>query len=582
MQSVPLATDSTIGGFKTGNVNQTYLYFDNDILKVSDSAIADYLSGEGYFDLPTWQDIQNTPTTLSGYGITDAKIANGTIILGSNSITPLTSFTETDPTVPSWAKAASKPTYTAAEVGALPDTTSIPSKTSDLTNDSGFITSSAIPTNVSAFNNDAGYLTQHQSLAGYTPKTTAIPYIEGPSTDANGVWTGTTTDFTAYANGLTILYVPGVAGASGGVTLNINGLGAIPCYYSNANNLTTQYSVGTPILLTYKDGHWRRADYTTSDTVNARGLQSYYERGRLYSASAPLYRYKICGYHDGKIVPIVITNQESTTQVNKVPTTISLDVQRGLVYYSGTATVNAANGTIGAQALHESYQMTTAVYTFNESVATYTDVYLQGTYDVATGMFTLDNTQTSGNYRSYYAFAPKASGDYYSDFTSGKYYWFVGAAYSTANYLQLKVENPVYYYNGTQLIPVLTRALSSYLPLSGGTVTGDLTVDQHISANSISLNEFFVGDLINEVADDLGSSGYPWGGVYANNFYGDIDWSYVQNKPTKLSDFTNDVGYVTDGYVDTEIVDYAQKKITISSSEPTSSQGQNGDLWLVI
>jgi hypothetical protein len=31
-------------------------------------------------------------------------------------------------------------THTAAEVGALPDTTNIPSKTSDLTNDSGFIT----------------------------------------------------------------------------------------------------------------------------------------------------------------------------------------------------------------------------------------------------------------------------------------------------------------------------------------------------------------------------------------------------------------------------------------------------------
>jgi phage-related tail fiber protein len=30
------------------------------------------------------------PTTLDGYGITDAKIENGTITLGSNSITPLT------------------------------------------------------------------------------------------------------------------------------------------------------------------------------------------------------------------------------------------------------------------------------------------------------------------------------------------------------------------------------------------------------------------------------------------------------------------------------------------------------------
>lgn len=88
----------------------------------------------------------------------------------------LQSYTETDPTVPSWAKASTKPTYTYSEVGAaasshthsnyvpttrtvngkalsanitldaddvgaLPDSTSIPTKTSDLTNDSGFITS---------------------------------------------------------------------------------------------------------------------------------------------------------------------------------------------------------------------------------------------------------------------------------------------------------------------------------------------------------------------------------------------------------------------------------------------------------
>ena len=47
---------------------------------------------------------------------------------------------ETDPTVPNWAKQPNKPTYTASEVGALPDTTKIPSKTSDLQNDRGFLT----------------------------------------------------------------------------------------------------------------------------------------------------------------------------------------------------------------------------------------------------------------------------------------------------------------------------------------------------------------------------------------------------------------------------------------------------------
>lgn len=43
--------------------------------------------------------------------------------------------------IAAWAKSANKPTYTASEVGALPDTTTIPTKVSDLTNDSGYITS---------------------------------------------------------------------------------------------------------------------------------------------------------------------------------------------------------------------------------------------------------------------------------------------------------------------------------------------------------------------------------------------------------------------------------------------------------
>ena len=47
---------------------------------------------------------------------------------------------ETDPTVPDWAKQPSKPSYTASEVGALPSSTAIPTKTSELDNDSGFLT----------------------------------------------------------------------------------------------------------------------------------------------------------------------------------------------------------------------------------------------------------------------------------------------------------------------------------------------------------------------------------------------------------------------------------------------------------
>jgi hypothetical protein len=113
-------------------------------------------------------------------------------------------YTETDPTVPAWAKAESKPSYsksevglgnvdnvkqysannpppypvtsvngktgavtlnasavgarpstwtpTASDVGALPSTTVVPTKTSQLTNDSGFVKSSDIPAGAAATN----------------------------------------------------------------------------------------------------------------------------------------------------------------------------------------------------------------------------------------------------------------------------------------------------------------------------------------------------------------------------------------------------------------------------------------------
>lgn len=64
---------------------------------------------------------------------TDGNIYEGTTKLSDKY---LTSYTETDPTVPSWAKQSTKPTYTASEVGALPSSTSIPSALSDLSSDS--------------------------------------------------------------------------------------------------------------------------------------------------------------------------------------------------------------------------------------------------------------------------------------------------------------------------------------------------------------------------------------------------------------------------------------------------------------
>lgn len=53
---------------------------------------------------------------------------------------------EIDTKVPAWSREPTKPTYTAEEVGALPSTTQIPTKTSELTNDSDYTTKSYVDT----------------------------------------------------------------------------------------------------------------------------------------------------------------------------------------------------------------------------------------------------------------------------------------------------------------------------------------------------------------------------------------------------------------------------------------------------
>ena len=80
-------------------------------------------------------------------------------LIGTTSV-DLSSYLQTSD-IADWAKAASKPSYTAAEVGALPSTYTAP--VTSVNGQTGVVSLSipTVPTNVSEFNNDAGYLTSY-------------------------------------------------------------------------------------------------------------------------------------------------------------------------------------------------------------------------------------------------------------------------------------------------------------------------------------------------------------------------------------------------------------------------------------
>lgn len=79
--TLPTASAETLGGIKVGAG-----------LAISDGVLS--ATGGGTADSVDWSNVQNKPTTISGYGITDANISGQTVTLGSNSVTVPTNNNE--------------------------------------------------------------------------------------------------------------------------------------------------------------------------------------------------------------------------------------------------------------------------------------------------------------------------------------------------------------------------------------------------------------------------------------------------------------------------------------------------------
>ena len=154
--TLPIASADVLGGIKVGAG-----------LTISTEGTLS-ATGGGTADAVEWNNVLDKPTTIAGYGITDAKIDGNNVVLGDKTITPYTPSNPPTYPVDSVNGKTGVVVLNAADVGALPNTTIIPDKTSQLDNDSGYITDSAltgyakkteIPTKTSELTNDSGYIT---------------------------------------------------------------------------------------------------------------------------------------------------------------------------------------------------------------------------------------------------------------------------------------------------------------------------------------------------------------------------------------------------------------------------------------
>ena len=99
-------------------------------------------NGGSNYSITTTQQMLSVPYALYAKEAGNIPTVPANVSAFTNDAGYITGYTETDPTVPAWAKEANKPTYNYSEIVNTP---TIPT----------------VPTNVSAFTNDAGYLTEY-------------------------------------------------------------------------------------------------------------------------------------------------------------------------------------------------------------------------------------------------------------------------------------------------------------------------------------------------------------------------------------------------------------------------------------
>lgn len=359
-------------------------------------------------------------------------------------------------------------------------------------------------------------LSQYDSkIKEYIGKT--IVSLEDNGSSTAGTWLAKSNQVTSLIDGTLFIYKVVVAGAST-TTLKINSLTAKTIYRSGTSKLSTQYSVGTYLMLVYNTTNdcFRVVNDYDSNTTITYGTLAYYLRPE---AGETIYRYKFVMFDkDNRLVPLTTTNVSNGTAVtNQTPTSKSFRPDK-IYWYDTTTTINEGSAIGGNTLMSVGYNANNstnggmAVCNFNSTVEAYRLIYLCGTYDRTTGLFSLRGGGTQGS-TTYYTFVPDntANLNLSSYFTSGYDYILLGGTYSSNTYIHLREDHPMYHFDGTNLVPydtynenriesdiptktsqltndsgyITSSALSSYVPTSRTINNKALTEDIMLSASDV-------------------------------------------------------------------------------------------------
>lgn len=247
-------------------------------------------------------------------------------------------------------------------------------------------------------------------------------------------------------------------------------------------------------------GVWQGESNYDSNTTMTYGTLAYYLRPYM---AQTLYRYKLVMFDaDNRLVPLTTTDNSMTAyadygasttyaknvavhrvsggvgkwykslqasnkghapesnptwweEINdKIPTTLAFRPDK-IYWYNTTTTINAGSVIGGNVLMDIGYNQPYMTYcNFNKGILAYRLLYLCGTYNKTTGLFTLNDGGVAAS-DGYYVQVPTntanlALGNY---FISGKDYILVGGTYSSNNYIHLRDDHPMFHFDGTNLIP---------------------------------------------------------------------------------------------------------------------------------
>ena len=298
-----------------------------------------------------------------------------------------------------------------------------------------------------------------------------IPFGKCDSTSTSTVYTATVPGITALEDGTCVYLTNGVVTSASGFTLNINSLGALPCYQTMAaeSRVTTVWNKNYTFLFVYNS---QRVDGGCWDIYYgyANALATTMRTASMTKPMAAItYRYKILfsSADDKKWVPATTSSSTNATSARTVCQT-PINPFGDIRYYTSSSSV-AADATPAASTLAMLYTCTLG-YSFNRTGAALT---------------------LTANAPVYIKCAPQADGSAIIDSDTpyvqalpstddSKIYIFLGVAYSETA-VEILPYHPVYYYKDSA-VRLWTNAASSGGG-SAGTLDTTATTAQSPSAS---------------------------------------------------------------------------------------------------